>query len=66
MRDVGVDPFDSKMNSMSHRGSPVQAHIECAIVTREVASGSKSRGDTTTLEDQGVLERLAQTFAQDE
>jgi acetyl-CoA synthetase len=33
---------------------------------REVASGSKSRGDTTTLEDQGVLERLAQTFAQDE
>ncbi|HEX5063632.1 MAG TPA: acetate--CoA ligase [Kofleriaceae bacterium] len=33
---------------------------------REVASGSKSRGDTTTLEDQGVLERLAQTFAQDD
>jgi acetyl-CoA synthetase len=33
---------------------------------REVASGSKSRGDTTTLEDQGVLERLAQSFAQDE
>ena len=33
---------------------------------REVASGSKSRGDTTTLEDQGVLERLAQTFAQEE
>ena len=33
---------------------------------REVASGSQSRGDTTTLEDQGVLERLAQSFAQDE
>ncbi|MBA3818253.1 MAG: acetate--CoA ligase [Deltaproteobacteria bacterium] len=33
---------------------------------REVASGSASRGDTTTLEDQGVLEKLAQTFAQDE
>ncbi|MBV8759052.1 MAG: acetate--CoA ligase [Deltaproteobacteria bacterium] len=33
---------------------------------REVASGSKSRGDTTTLEDQGVLERLAQSFAQEE
>jgi acetyl-CoA synthetase len=33
---------------------------------REVASGSKSRGDTTTLEDQNVLERLAQSFAQDE
>ena len=30
---------------------------------REVASGSKARGDTTTLEDQGVLERLAQSFA---
>nr|MDQ3370471.1 acetate--CoA ligase [Myxococcota bacterium] len=28
---------------------------------REVASGSASRGDTTTLEDQGVLEKLAQT-----
>jgi acetyl-CoA synthetase len=33
---------------------------------REVASGSKARGDTTTLEDQGVLERLAQSFAADE
>ncbi len=33
---------------------------------REVASGSKARGDTTTLEDQGVLEKLAQSFAQDE
>ena len=33
---------------------------------REVASGSTSRGDTTTLEDQGVLERLAQSFAGDE
>jgi acetyl-CoA synthetase len=33
---------------------------------REIASGSKSRGDTTTLEDQGVLERLAQSFAQEE
>jgi len=33
---------------------------------REVASGSKSRGDTTTLEDQGVLESLAQSFASDE
>jgi acetyl-CoA synthetase len=33
---------------------------------REVASGSTARGDTTTLEDQGVLERLAQSFAADE
>ncbi|HEU4730820.1 MAG TPA: acetate--CoA ligase [Kofleriaceae bacterium] len=33
---------------------------------REVASGSKARGDTTTLEDQGVLERLAQSFAHEE
>ena len=33
---------------------------------REVASGSKARGDTTTLEDQGVLERLAQSFAQED
>ncbi len=33
---------------------------------REVASGSKARGDTTTLEDQGVLEKLAQSFATDE
>jgi acetyl-CoA synthetase len=33
---------------------------------REIASGSTSRGDTTTLEDQGVLERLAQSFAGDE
>jgi acetyl-CoA synthetase len=33
---------------------------------REIASGSQSRGDTTTLEDQGVLERLAQSFAADE
>jgi acetyl-CoA synthetase len=33
---------------------------------REVASGSKSRGDTTTLEDQNVLERLAQSFASEE
>jgi acetyl-CoA synthetase len=33
---------------------------------REVASGSTSRGDTTTLEDQGVLERLAQSFAHED
>ncbi|HEY3807806.1 MAG TPA: acetate--CoA ligase [Kofleriaceae bacterium] len=33
---------------------------------REIASGSKARGDTTTLEDQGVLETLAQSFAQEE
>jgi acetyl-CoA synthetase len=33
---------------------------------REVASGSKARGDTTTLEDQSVIERLAQTFATEE
>jgi len=33
---------------------------------REVASGSKARGDTTTLEDQTVLEKLAQSFAQEE
>jgi acetyl-CoA synthetase len=33
---------------------------------REVASGSTARGDTTTLEDQAVLERLAQSFAQEE
>ena len=33
---------------------------------REVASGSTARGDTTTLEDQGVLERLAQSFDKEE
>jgi acetyl-CoA synthetase len=33
---------------------------------REVASGSKSRGDTTTLEDQGVLERLAQSHSSED
>jgi len=33
---------------------------------REVASGSTARGDTTTLEDQGVLEKLAQTFAHED
>jgi acetyl-CoA synthetase len=33
---------------------------------REVASGSQTRGDTTTLEDQGVLEKLAQNFAHEE
>jgi len=33
---------------------------------REVASGSKARGDTTTLEDQGVLEKLAQSFSSEE
>ena len=33
---------------------------------REVASGSTARGDTTTLEDQGVLETLAQAFASDD
>ncbi|MGN6111239.1 MAG: AMP-binding enzyme, partial [Kofleriaceae bacterium] len=33
---------------------------------REIASGSQARGDTTTLEDQGVLERLAQSFTQDD
>ncbi|HPH66821.1 MAG TPA: acetyl-coenzyme A synthetase, partial [Kofleriaceae bacterium] len=32
---------------------------------REVASGSKARGDTTTLEDQSVLETLAQSFAEE-
>jgi acetyl-CoA synthetase len=33
---------------------------------REVASGSQARGDTTTLEDQGVLERLAQSFTHED
>ena len=33
---------------------------------REVASGSTARGDTTTLEDQAVLEKLAQSFASEE
>ena len=33
---------------------------------REIASGSSARGDTTTLEDQGVLETLAQSFASEE
>lgn len=33
---------------------------------REVASGSQTRGDTTTLEDQGVLEKLAQNFAHED
>jgi acetyl-CoA synthetase len=33
---------------------------------REVASGTSARGDTTTLEDQGVLEKLASSFQHDE
>jgi acetyl-CoA synthetase len=33
---------------------------------REVASGATARGDTTTLEDQAVLEKLAQSFAQED
>jgi acetyl-CoA synthetase len=33
---------------------------------REVASGSQSRGDTTTLEDNAVLEKLAQNYQQEE
>jgi acetyl-CoA synthetase len=33
---------------------------------REVASGSTARGDTTTLEDQSVLETLASAYQQDE
>jgi len=33
---------------------------------REIASGSQARGDTTTLEDQAVLERLAASFGQEE
>ena len=33
---------------------------------REVASGSTARGDTTTLEDQAVLEKLAQNYAGEE
>ncbi|MCA9675117.1 MAG: acetate--CoA ligase [Myxococcales bacterium] len=33
---------------------------------REIASGSATRGDTTTLEDQAVLEKLAQSFAAEE
>jgi acetyl-CoA synthetase len=33
---------------------------------REIASGSTARGDTTTLEDQAVLEQLAQSFGNDE
>jgi len=33
---------------------------------REIASGSTSRGDTTTLEDQAVLERLAQSYTTEE
>jgi acetyl-CoA synthetase len=33
---------------------------------REVASGSQTRGDTTTLEDQAVLEKLAQNFASED
>lgn len=33
---------------------------------REVASGSTARGDTTTLEDQSVLETLAQAFSTEE
>ena len=33
---------------------------------RELASGSTARGDTTTLEDQGVLEQLAQSFSNDD
>jgi acetyl-CoA synthetase len=33
---------------------------------REVASGSQTRGDTTTLEDQAVLEKLAQSYASED
>jgi acetyl-CoA synthetase len=33
---------------------------------REIASGSTARGDTTTLEDQAVLETLAQNYAGEE
>jgi acetyl-CoA synthetase len=33
---------------------------------REVASGSTARGDTTTLEDQAVLERLATSYASED
>jgi acetyl-CoA synthetase len=33
---------------------------------RDLASGSATRGDTTTLEDQGVLETLAQSYAGEE
>ena len=33
---------------------------------RDVASGSQTKGDTTTLEDQAVLERLAQSYASEE
>ncbi|MBZ0235654.1 MAG: acetate--CoA ligase [Deltaproteobacteria bacterium] len=33
---------------------------------REVASGSTARGDTTTLEDNAVLEKLAQSYQQEE
>jgi acetyl-CoA synthetase len=33
---------------------------------RDLASGSSARGDTTTLEDQGVLEKLAQSYATEE
>ena len=33
---------------------------------REVASGSTSRGDTTTLEDNAVLEKLASSYQQEE
>jgi hypothetical protein len=33
---------------------------------REIASGSTARGDTTTLEDQAVLEKLAQSHAGDD
>jgi acetyl-CoA synthetase len=33
---------------------------------REVASGSSTRGDTTTLEDQGVLDQLASSFAHED
>ena len=33
---------------------------------REVASGSKARGDTTTLEDQGVLESLARSYSSED
>jgi hypothetical protein len=33
---------------------------------RDIASGSKAKGDTTTLEDQGVLEKLATSYASEE
>ena len=42
MAEVGVDCENSKIHSMSCRGSPVHAQIKCLTSTRRVVSASPS------------------------